>query len=80
MTIFLTNASCSERKSRMELMVKLKKLIERVVIGGSNYASLKSESCCSEMKYRIELTVKLKKLKETLVIGGSYIDSLNSES
>ena len=43
MTLFIATASCSERKYKIELTVKLKKLNETLVIGGSNYDSLNSE-------------------------------------
>ncbi len=43
MTLFIANASGSEIKYRIELTVKLKKLKETLVIGGSPNDSLNSE-------------------------------------
>ena len=37
------NASCSERKYKIELTIKLKKLNETLVFGVGNYESLNSE-------------------------------------
>ena len=43
MTALRENASCSERKYRLELTLKLKNLNKTLVIGGRNYRSLYSE-------------------------------------
>ncbi len=43
MTLFIEKDSCSERKYKIELTGKLKKLNETLVIGESTYDRLNSE-------------------------------------
>ena len=54
MALLKAKASSSERKFRIELTVKLKKLNETLVIGGGNYFLLIANSRCSEKHQKIE--------------------------